>query len=186
VDQQDWSLDEQLSLPLMHLAAWLAYRRVYELPRSAPKLVGLDELRWLSMTGAGLTLINQLARDNRKYRARVLIAGQLASDVLRLDGQESGLAALCHDAFVGRTTDETAQRDALRLLRIPVGEGYEPRLGELSSGVGVLGSGLAADAPREFVWRSGDWCEDVRLDVSGDHLAGLRDALDTNASRDRR
>lgn len=57
VDEQDWGLDEQLSLPLMHLAAWLAYRRVYELPRSAPKLVGLDELSWLSKTSTGRTLI---------------------------------------------------------------------------------------------------------------------------------
>ncbi|MCE3555521.1 ATP-binding protein [Pseudonocardia sp. RS11V-5] len=185
VDQQDWGLDEQLSLPLMHLAAWLAYRRVYELPKAAPKMVGLDELRWLSMTATGRTLITQFSRDNRKYRARVIVAGQLASDVLRLGGDDSGLASLCHDVFVGRTTDTAAQRDALRLLRVPVDVGYEPRLGELSSGVGVLGSGLAADAPREFIWRSGDYCEDVRLDVSGHHLAGLREALDTNAARSR-
>ncbi|WP_214369787.1 ATP-binding protein [Pseudonocardia sp. H11422] len=183
VDQQDWGLDEQLSLPLMHLAAWLAYRRVYELPRSAPKLVGLDELRWLSMTSTGRTLITQFSRDNRKYRARVLVAGQLASDVLKLGGDESGLASLCHDVFVGRTTDEAAQRDALRLLRIPRDVGYEARLGELSSTASLFGSGLAADAPREFVWRSGDYCEDVRLDVSGGHLAGLRTVLDTNAAR---
>jgi len=186
VDQQDWGLDEQLSLPLMHLAAWLAYRRVYELPRSAPKLVGLDELRWLSMTSTGRTLVTQFSRDNRKYRARVLVAGQLASDVLHLGGDsaESGLASLCHDVFVGRTTDEAAQRDALRLLRVPTGIGYETRLGDLSTGaLAHNGGGLAADAPREFVWRSGDYCEDVRLDVSGEHLAGLRAVLDTNAAR---
>lgn len=183
VDQQDWGLDEQLSLPLLHLAAWLAYRRVYELPRAAPKMVGLDELRWLSMTATGRTLITQFSRDNRKYRARVLVAGQLASDVLKIGGDDSGLASLCHDVFVGRTTDAEAQRDALRLLRVPVDVGYEPRLGELSNGVGVPGTGLTADAPREFIWRSGDNCEDVRLDVTGDHLAGLRTVLDTNAAR---
>ncbi|QYN41074.1 ATP-binding protein (plasmid) [Pseudonocardia sp. DSM 110487] len=183
VDQQDWGLDEQLSLPLMHLAAWLAYRRVYELPKAAPKMVGLDELRWLSMTSTGRTLITQFARDNRKYRARVLVAGQLASDVLKLGGgDESGLASLCHDVFVGRTTDEQAQQDALRLLRVPTGQGYEPRLGELSSGFDVV-AGLAADAPREFMWRSGDYCEEVRVDLSGAHYASLRRALDTNAAR---
>jgi hypothetical protein len=181
VDQQDWGLDEQLSLPLMHLAAWLAYRRVYELPRQAPKLVGLDELRWLSLTPTGKTLITQLSRDNRKYRARVLVASQLASDVLDLGGSESGLASLCHDVFVGRTTDQAAQADALRLLRVPTGIGYEARLGDLSSS--SVDGGLAADAPREFVWRSGDSCEDVALDTSGEHLAGLRWALDTNAVR---
>lgn len=186
VDQQDWSLDEQLSIPLMHLAGWLAYRRVHGLPRQAPKLVGLDELRWLSMAPTGKSLIQQFARDNRKYRTRVLVATQLASDVLRLGGDtDSGLASLCHDVFVGRTVDKDAQRDALRLLRVPPDVGYEPRLGDLSSGVGMTGDGLIADAPREFVWRSGDWCEDVRLDLSGDHLAGLRAALDTNASRAR-
>ncbi|MDN5916879.1 MAG: ATP-binding protein [Pseudonocardia sp.] len=186
VDQQDWNLDEQLSVPLMSLAGWLAHRRVHGLPRQAPKIVGLDELRWLAMIPAGQSLIQQFARDNRKYRTRVLVATQLASDVLRLGGEtESGLASLCHDVFVGRTTDGDAQRDALRLLRVPVDEGYEPRLGDLSSGVGFTGDGLLADAPREFVWRSGDWCEDIRLDLSGDHLAGLREALDTNASRAR-
>ncbi|OLL69907.1 hypothetical protein Ae168Ps1_6350c [Pseudonocardia sp. Ae168_Ps1] len=183
VDEQDWGLDEQLSLPLMHLAAWLAYRRVYELPRAAPKMVGLDELRWLSMTSTGRTLITQFSRDNRKYRARVLVAGQLASDVLQLGGGDSGLASLCHDVFVGRTTDSEAQSDALRLLRVPTGVGYEPRLSDLSSGVGMLGTGLAADAPREFIWRSGEYCEDVRLDVSGDHYTSLREVLDTNAAR---
>jgi len=183
VDQRDWGLDEQLSLPLMHLAAWLAYRRVYELPRGAPKMVGLDELRWLAMLSTGKTLITQFARDNRKYRARVLVAGQLASDVLKLGGgDESGLAALCHDVFVGRTTDEQAQQDALRLLRVPTGQGYEPRLAELSSGFDVTG-GLVADAPREFIWRSGDRCEEVRVDISGPHYEGLRRALDTNAAR---
>lgn len=186
VDQQDWSIDEQLSLPLMHLAAWLAYRRVYQLPRSAPKLVGLDELRWLSMTATGKTLITQFSRDNRKFRTRVLVAGQLASDVLRLGGgAESGLASLCHDVFVGRTIDEEAQGDALRLLRVPTGIGYESRLGDLSTApVGVTpGLNHGADTPREFVWRSGSYCEDVRLDLSGDHFASLRSALDTNAAR---
>ena len=190
VDQQDWSIDEQLSLPLMHLAAWLAYRRVYQLPRNAPKMVGLDELRWLSMTATGKTLITQFSRDNRKFRTRVLVAGQLASDVLRLGGgDESGLASLCHDVFVGRTTDGEAQRDALRLLRIPTGIGYEGRLGDLSTsqvgGTPGFGHGSSADAPREFVWRSGSYCEDVRLDISGDHFASLRSALDTNAVRAR-
>lgn len=183
VDQQDWGLDEQLSLPLMHLASWLAYRRVYRLPRQAPKMVGLDELRWLSMTASGRTLITQFARDNRKFRCRVLIAGQLASDVLRLGGDESGLAALCHDVFVGRTSDEQAQANALRLLRVPTGIGYESQLGQLSGGGLSEIDGMAADAPREFLWRSGDYCEQVRLDTSGEHLAGLRHALDTNAVR---
>ncbi|WP_226360990.1 ATP-binding protein [Pseudonocardia sp. ICBG1142] len=188
VDQQDWSIDEQLSLPLMHLAAWLAYRRVYQLPRNAPKMVGLDELRWLSATATGKTLITQFSRDNRKFRTRVLVAGQLASDVLRLGGgDETGLASLCHDVFVGRTLGDEAQRDALRLLRIPTDIGYEGRLGDLStSPVGEtpgLGNGSSADAPREFVWRSGSYCEDVRLDLGGDHFASLRSALDTNAAR---
>ncbi|WP_226352162.1 ATP-binding protein [Pseudonocardia sp. ICBG601] len=184
VDPADFSMEERLSSVLLHLAAWLAYRRVYEVPRSEPKLIGLDELRWLSATATGRTLITQLSRDNRKYRARVLVASQLASDVLRLDGDESGLAALCHDVFVGRTVDESAQAEALRLLRVPAGVGYEARLGELSAPYGDgSGVGVEGDAPREFLWRSGAHCEEVRLDLSGPHLAGLRAALDTNPAR---
>jgi hypothetical protein len=186
VDEQDWDLSEQLAIPALNLAAWLAYRRVYHLPRGEPKLIGLDELHWLSRSSAGRGLIHQLARDNRKFRARVFLAGQLASDVLRLGGgsstaADSGLAALCHDVFVGKTNDDAAQADALRLLRVPTGVGYEHHLGQLS-GQRTASDGQLADQPREFVWRSGAHCETVRLDMTGPHLAGLRHILQTNAA----
>lgn len=187
-DQADWSLDEQLSLALMHLTSWLTYHRVHQLPVRAPKLVGLDELRALALLPSGRMLVQQFARDNRKRRVRVCIAGQLASDVLRLGGEgaaaDSGLAGLCHDILVGRTTGDTAQAEALRLLRIPTGVGYEQQLGQLSTPpTGLADDVMAADAPREFLWRSGDLCELVCLDATGPHLAALRQALDTNAAR---
>lgn len=204
-DPLDWTIDEQLSLALMHLTSWLAYRRVYRLPRQVPKLVGLDELRALSLLPSGRTLVTQFARDSRKFRVRALIAGQLASDVLRLGAHsgdtDSGLAGLCHDVLVGRTTGDTAQSEALRLLRVPTGVGYEHQLGQLSGAEDAAGAEIdpsaptsehpdtgasgGADAPRGWLWRSGELCELVYLDTSGPHLAGLRSVLDTNAARAR-
>jgi hypothetical protein len=185
VDEADWDLSEQLAIPLMSLGGWLAHRRVRNLPKGEPKLVGLDELHWLARIGSGRALVHQFARDNRKFRARVFVAGQLASDVLHLDGagsdEHSELAGLVHDVFVGRTVDHAAQADALRLLRVPTGIGYEQHLGQLSGQRRTPGP--LADQPREFIWRSGEHCETVCLDISGAHLGGLRAALETNAAR---
>jgi hypothetical protein len=44
----------------------------------------------------------------------------------------SGFASLVNAVFVGRTDDEQAQAEALRLLRVPTGSGYEQMLGTLS------------------------------------------------------
>ena len=73
-------------------------------------------------------LIDRLARDSRKFNVRALFASQLAGDLLRVPG----FASLVNAVFVGRTDDEEAQAEALRLLRVPTGVGYEQMLGTLS------------------------------------------------------
>ena len=73
-------------------------------------------------------LIDRLARDSRKFNVRALFASQLAGDLLRVPG----FASLVNAVFVGRTDDEEAQAEALRLLRVPTGMGYEQMLGTLS------------------------------------------------------
>ncbi len=68
--------------PLMHMAAWLANRLVYELPRYERKVLFLDENKYLEQTGAGRTLNLRIARDSRKYKVRALVCSQLPDDYL--------------------------------------------------------------------------------------------------------
>jgi len=79
-------------------------------------------------------------------------------------------------AFVGRIEDEHVAADALRMLRVPPGVGYEAVLSRLSPR-DARGdrSGL-----REFVMRDVDGNVDrIRVDV--DHLPHVLAALDTTA-----
>jgi hypothetical protein len=79
-------------------------------------------------------------------------------------------------AFVGRIEDDEAARDALRMLRVPVGVGYERALGTLSSSRG------ASVRFREFVMRDVDGNVDkVRIDLTGNQA--LLEALNTTAGR---
>jgi hypothetical protein len=78
-------------------------------------------------------------------------------------------------AFVGRIEDDDAARDGLRMLRVPVGVGYERVLGSLSATRGASGS-------REFVMRDVDGhVEKIRVDLSAN--PGLLEALNTTAGR---
>jgi hypothetical protein len=120
-------------------------------------------------------LIDRLARDSRKFNVRALFASQLAGDLLRVPG----FASLVNAVFVGRTDDAEAQADALRLLRVPIGVGYEPLLATLSQHTAQHG----ADQPRQFVFADGrGGVEAIRVDLTAPHLAHLRAALDTNPS----
>ncbi len=81
--------------------------------------------------------------------------------------------------FVGRTDDAEAQTEALRLLRVPTGVGYEPLL----STPAVRGP----EEPRRFVFADGTGdVEAIRVDLSAEHLAHVRAALDTNPDAARR
>src|SRR5207244_7698915 len=90
--------------------------------------VALAEPYFLSATATGKVLIDRLARVSRKFNVRALFASQLAGDLLRVPG----FASLVNAVFVGRTDDAEAQAEALRLLRVPIGGGYEQTLGTLS------------------------------------------------------
>ena len=83
------------------------------------------------------------------------------------------------DLFVGRTDDESAQAEALRLLRVPTGVGYESMLGTLSPR--PRHDDRPDDTPRQFVFADGHGgVEKIRIDVEAPHLAHLAEALDTN------
>ncbi|MDN5857784.1 MAG: ATP-binding protein [Pseudonocardia sp.] len=169
--REEWNDSESLGVELLNLASWLTQRTIHDADPNLRKGVALDETHFLSQVPTGKVLIDRLARDSRKFNVRTLFASQLAGDLLRVPG----FAALVDAAFVGRTDDVQAQADALRLLRVPTGIGYEPLLGTLSPHGG--GSGR----PRQFVFADGrGGVETIRVDLSAPHLAHLRAALDTN------
>jgi hypothetical protein len=168
VPREHWSTSEQLAVPLLHLAAWYATRAVYGRRMADRKLVGLDETHFLGEWTAGRALFNRLGRDSRKWNTCVLAASQNPQDVLGMD-----VANFMSAAFVGRTEDDQAARQALGMLRVPVDAGYERALASLSAGRGAAGF-------REFVMRDVDGRVDkIRVDLT--HNPALLEALDTTA-----
>ncbi|HEY2205447.1 MAG TPA: ATP-binding protein, partial [Pseudonocardia sp.] len=173
--REEWTDNESLAVELLNLASWLTQRTIYDANRNLRKGVALDESHFLSQVPTGKVLIDRLARDSRKFNVRALFASQLAGDLLRV----SGFASLVNAVFVGRTDDAEAQADALRLLRVPTGVGYEQMLGTLSPR--PRHDDRPDDTPRQFVFADGHGgVEKIRIDMEAPHLAHLAEALDTN------
>ncbi|GAA1835153.1 ATP-binding protein [Pseudonocardia alni subsp. carboxydivorans] len=173
--REEWTDNESLGVELLNLASWLTQRTIYDADRNLRKGVALDETHFLSQVPTGKVLIDRLARDSRKFNVRALFASQLAGDLLRV----SGFASLVNAVFVGRTDDEEAQSEALRLLRVPTDVGYEEMLGTLSPR--PRHDDRPDDAPRQFVFADGHGgVEKVRIDLEAPHLEHVREALDTN------
>jgi hypothetical protein len=173
--REEWTDGEQLAVELLNLASWLTQRTIYDADRNLRKGVALDESHFLSQVPTGKVLIDRLARDSRKFNVRALFASQLAGDLLRV----SGFASLVNAVFVGRTDDEQAQAEALRLLRVPTGVGYEQMLGTLSPR--PRHDDRPDDTPRQFIFADGHGgVEKIRIDMEAPHLAHVAEALDTN------
>jgi hypothetical protein len=173
--REEWTDGESLAVELLNLASWLTQRTIYDANRNIRKGVALDESHFLSQVPTGKVLIDRLARDSRKFNVRALFASQLAGDLLRV----SGFASLVNAVFVGRTDDEEAQVDALRLLRVPTGVGYEQMLSTLSPR--PRHDDRPDDTPRQFVFADGHGgVEKIRIDMEAPHLQHLAEALDTN------
>ncbi len=178
--RDEWTDGESLAVELLNLASWLTQRTIYEADRNQRKGVALDETHFLSQVPTGKVLIDRLARDSRKFNVRALFASQLAGDLLRV----SGFASLVNAVFVGRTDDEEAQTDALRLLKVPTGVGYEQMLGTLSPR--PRHDDRPDDTPRQFVFADGHGgVEKIRIDLEAPHLEHVRAALDTNPDASR-
>ena len=172
-------LDERLSMCVLYLAAWLTQRGMYFGDVHARKGIFIDEAWALSTFSTGRRFIDRASRDSRKHNTRVLLASQNPSDLLDL-----GLANLISAAFIGRLTDEDAQRDALRFLPgVHEGLGYEAIFGTLSrpSREGRRGA-------REFVFSDGvGGIERIRMDMSAhpELLEALRTTADPEKARNR-
>ena len=178
--REEWTDGESLAVELLNLASWLTQRTIYDADRNIRKGVALDETHFLSQVPTGKVLIDRLARDSRKFNVRALFASQLAGDLLRV----SGFASLVNAVFVGRTDDNEAQADALRLLKVPIEVGYEQMLGTLSPR--PRHDDRPDDTPRQFIFADGHGgVEKIRIDLEAPHLEHVRDALDTNPDASR-
>jgi len=171
IEREYWSAEEALALPMLHTAHRLAVRRCYGSDMSSRKMVGLDEAHFMEGWRSGRSFLVRLARDSRKWNLAALVSSQNPRDILGLDVQN-----LVSTVFVGRIAEDAEiAAEALRLLRVPTGVGYEAVLAGLStvdaSSVGRLGF-------REFVMRDVDGrVQKVRVDVS--YVPDLLTYLDT-------
>ena len=177
VGREHWTDAEALGVEMLNLAAWLTQRSVYERPKGERKGVWIDEAFFLSEVPTGRVLMNRFARDSRKWNVRVLLSSQIPADFLKIQG----FVSLLDSVFVGRLDDEDAQADALRLLKVPVGVGYENVIAALGRRPGGQRGALERDRePRQFVFADGaGGVERIRVDFSGPHLQHLRESLDT-------
>jgi hypothetical protein len=171
IEREYWSAEESLALPMLHTAHRLAVRRCYGGSMSSRKMVGLDEAHFMEGWRSGRSFLVRLARDSRKWNLAALVASQNPRDILGLDVQN-----LVSTVFVGRIAeDQEIASEALRLLRVPVHDGYEATLASLSQIDSASSSRLGF---REFVMRDVDGrVQKVRVDVS--YVEGLLEHLDT-------
>ena len=177
VGREHWTDAEALGVEMLNLAAWLTQRSVYERPKELRKGVWIDEAFFLSEVPTGRVLMNRFARDSRKWNVRVLLSSQIPADFLKIQG----FVSLLDSVFIGRLDDEEAQADALRLLKVPVGVGYEQVVAALGRRPGAQRGSLERDRePRQFIFGDGaGGVERIRVDFSGPHLQHLRNAMDT-------
>lgn len=187
-DPSQWTPQQRMAGPLMHMAAWLANRLVYELPRYERKILFLDENKYLEQTGAGRTLNLRIARDSRKYKVRALVCSQLPDDYLGVDGTDDK-SALTYEVIIGDLGGNAhAIEGALKLLNLPLGEGYESLLANLGGGgEDTLDEDTDTehlDQARRFVMKMADDIELIRSDWTHFvHLAHVFEALDSRATR---
>ncbi len=159
--------EEQLSIPVLHLAAQLVRRMLLDLPRGARKLAVLDEAHALTRDPVGRAQVLELARDSRKNNVCAIVVSQNPSDLIA-----AGIANLVGTVFAFRTEGEE-QGATLDLLGLARGAGHEQRLASLS-GQALAGSG----ATGECLMRDGQGgIEQAQVDLG--HNPALLAALDS-------
>ena len=153
---------QRLSVPIMHLAAWLARRHVMDRPRHVRKLTIWDEAHQVTSGAIGKALLNVTARDSRKHNHCAILLSQLAQDL-----QIACVDDLIGMVMAGKTEGAEEQAATLSLLGLPSGQGYE----------GYLAS-LSREIPGQFMVKDGTGLEVIQVDLHGGGES-LRAALDS-------
>lgn len=126
------SITERLSMAVVQLAAFLVQSRMYEGDRAERKGIAIDEGKILSSISAGKNLITKSATDSRKFNVRVLLSSQDVTHFEVGTGSPDALDNLVGAAFIGNTEGEKAQEAALKLMGVPLNQGYEGLLATLA------------------------------------------------------
>jgi hypothetical protein len=167
---EERTVEEQLSIPVLHLAAQLLRRLLLDRPRAARKLAVLDEAHALTRDAVGRGQVIEIARDSRKNNLVALVLSQKITDLIA-----AGVGNLVGAAFAFRTEGEEAGA-TLDLLGLPRGHGYEQHLAGLSSGA-LSGTGMTG----ECLMRDGQGgLEQVQVDLNAS--PSLRAALNSTPS----
>jgi hypothetical protein len=167
-----WSQAERFGISQLTLAATLTRRSIYDRPMHERKLVAMDEVHVFAGTPSGRSLLATLSTDSRKHNARVLLSSQNTGHILA-----AGVENLLDSVLIGRTTGAKAQADALEVLDVERGVGYEDALAALSP---YDRRSDKRSGYRDFVFADGQGgIETIRPDLSG--VPALARVLDTTA-----
>ncbi|MGV8909321.1 MAG: ATP-binding protein [Propionicimonas sp.] len=171
-DQAYWSMDERLSVPLLHSATIFASRFIYERPASVRKNFFGDETHFMAAYGSGRAFTVRGARDSRKRNTAFFVSSQHPDDHLGI-GKLDGLMGA---AFVGRLTDHDTAVKACRLLGCA--PEYAPVIEALSAQTPGEDDQALRGATGEFVFRDPSG-RVGKIRVDRDWHPSLKAALDT-------
>lgn len=126
-DRSSWTRNERMAVPVLHLQAAYAARAMYA--DMEPKSIFSDEL---GVTGSFFR--NFVIRGSRESRRRNTWFGMATQNPGGFLDITDEIETLIGSAFVGEVEGDNATANALKLLGVPRGHGYEHVLGTLTSG----------------------------------------------------
>lgn len=173
------NIDERsrLSMSIMTLAAYLVQSRIYLGSRERRKGIAIDEGKTITSIDAGKNLITKTATDSRKFNLRAILCSQNVTHFDMDSDSEDSLGNLVGASLIGHTEDDLAAQAALRVLRAPVGQGYEgilkslrppkARREEIKRDVdGMMTMNQSRDdKPRHFIFQDGRNAERIVIDL---------------------
>jgi len=188
------NIDERsrLSMSIMTLAAWLVQSRIYLGDPHRRKGLAIDEGKTITTIDAGKNLITKTATDSRKFNLRAILCSQNVTHFDMDSDSEDSLGNLVGAALIGHTPDDTAAKAALKVLRAPLGQGYEAILKSLRPPKSrrdeikrdldgrMTRHGTEDNTPRHFIFSDGTNIERVVIDL--DALPEVKKALNSRPS----
>lgn len=164
---------------LFNLAAWLTQQSIYLGDKHERKGLFIDEAHLLSQFEEGTALMEKSAVDSRKHNTRVLLCSQ---NVNHFDVER--IAPLVSAVIVGRTTTESAARDALKLCGLVPIDSYVRMLGALTKqSLRTNPDEPSVEVPHEFLFSTVDMGTVEKITVYGDQHPHVMRALDTTPGR---
>lgn len=178
-DPEEWSTEERLSRPIMALASWATSQMIYRADPNERKGVALDEAHEITAVSSGRQLTQKVSTDTRKHNVAAIVSTQNAGPILGTD-----INNFVGATFVGRTEGEDEQKDALKMLRLSAGVGYEDDLAKLSPKPrrGQTDRQSFDTSYREYIFSDGvGGMEKIKVETG--HHPELADALDTTPDK---